>query len=126
MELTTISPNIASGTHVEFGFGPAGTPIPGAPRALLTTLAAGDMRYLPGLTNGRRSAFFEAIGLDPNRALSLQLRHTRRVVVHRQGQDFQLLAAAAEALGGGGWHRERRSRVGAGAHRRGLHAHLGV
>ena len=100
MELTTISPVIASGTHVEFGFGPSGKPIPGAPRAILTTLAAGDMRYLPGLPNDCRNAFFEAIGLEPNRVLSLQLRHTRRVVVHFQGQDFQPLAAAAEALGG--------------------------
>ncbi len=100
MELTTISPDIGSRAHVEFGFGTAGKPIPGAPRALLTTLAAGDMRYLPGQPNGRRTAFFETIGLDPNRVLSLQLRHTRRVVVHIQGQDFQSLAAAAEALGG--------------------------
>lgn len=100
VELTTISPDTGSGKYVEFGFGPGGRRLPGAPRAVLTTLAAGDMRYVPGTPNGRRTVFFEAIGLEPNRVLSLQLRHTRRVVVHIQGQDFQPLAAAAEALGG--------------------------
>lgn len=100
MELTTISPDTGSGKYVEFGFGPGGRPLPGDPRAVLTTIAAGDMRYLPGAPNGRRTTFFEAMGLEPDRVLSLQLRHTRRVVVHALGQDFQSLAAAAEARGG--------------------------
>ena len=85
---------------MEFGFGTAGTPLPGGPRAFLTTLAAGDMRFIPEKPNSRRIAFFEAMGIDPCRVLSLQLRHTRRVVVQASGQDFQSLAKAAEALGG--------------------------
>ena len=85
---------------MEFGFGTAGTPLPGGPRALLTTLAAGYMRFIPEKPNSRRIAFFESMGIDPCRVLSLQLRHTRRVVVQASGQDFQSLAKAAEALGG--------------------------
>lgn len=100
MELTTIQPEIGHGQFMEFGFGPSGRPLPGGPRAVLTTLAAGDMQFIPGKPNGRRIAFFEVMGLDPCRVLSLQLRHTRRVVVHDSGQDFESLADAAEALGG--------------------------
>jgi YfiH family protein len=100
VQLTTIHPDTADAEYLEFGFGPGGKPLPGDPRALLSTLAAGDMRYLPGGANERRIAFFKARGIDPDRALSLQLRHTRRVVVHASGGDFRTLADAADAQGG--------------------------
>ncbi|MCE1195724.1 polyphenol oxidase family protein [bacterium] len=100
MELTTIDPAIGGGRYLEFGFGPGGRVVPGDPRALLTTLAAGDMAYAPGESNGRRTAFFASIGIDGGRVLSLRLKHTRRVLTHGVGQAFQPLAAAAEASGG--------------------------
>ena len=100
MRLKTIRPETGDAEYLEFGFGSDGESLPGAPRAILSTLAAGDMRYLPGESNERRIDFFRARGIDPARALSLQLRHTRRVVIQASGEDFSTLAEAAEALGG--------------------------
>lgn len=100
MELTTIRPDIGSAMYVEFGFGPGGEPLLGSPRAILTTLAAGDMKYTPDELNSHRAAFFATMGIDPGRARSLPLRHTRGVVAQASGQSFQALAAAAEEAGG--------------------------
>ena len=100
MELTTINPALGGEPYLEFGFGPGGSVAPGDPRALLTTLASGDMLYAPGEPNSRRAVFFASIGVDGGRVLSLRLRHTRRVVAHGGGRAFQPLAEAAEASGG--------------------------
>jgi YfiH family protein len=100
VQLTTIHPETTGAEYLEFGFSPEGQPLPDAPSAILSTIAAGDMRYLPGAINERRIAFLKARGVDSARVLSLQLRHTRRVVVQPFGQDFKTLAEAAEAQGG--------------------------
>ena len=96
MDLKTISPAIADSSFLEFDFGGAGR----RPRAVLSTLAAGTMKYSHSETNSSRDLFFRSLGLDEKRVLALELKHTRRVVAVRGPEEAKALGPTAEGIGG--------------------------
>ncbi len=61
--------------RVAFGFPGRGAD---APRALLSLRAAGPMTFRWGAPNPNREAFFASAGVDPRRALAVELVHSRR------------------------------------------------
>lgn len=68
------------------------------PEACLSLSAWGDMRYLEGEDNPKRSAFFSHLGLSPSAVLGTELFHTRRILL--EGRDGMKLGGpepAAEA-----------------------------
>ena len=95
MEIRTISPEVDDRRYLEFDFGRRG-----APSAILSTLAAGNMKYDPSAVNLARGRFFSGLGLEPSRILSLQLRHTRGVIFQGKGEAMTDLHQKADALGG--------------------------
>ena len=59
------------------------------PAACLSLASWGDMRYLEGVDNPRRSAFFSHLGLLPADVLGTELCHTRRVLLEgRSGMEL--------------------------------------
>jgi hypothetical protein len=98
--VTTLIPEIGARPYLEFDFGPRDE---GFPRAILSTLPSGDMRFDAKGANPVRGRFFAQIGVAPERIMSIHLRHTRRVIVLRRGEgraELEAKAAAAEASGG--------------------------
>lgn len=61
--------------------GGAGAKAGSRPEACLSLAVWGDMRYLEGVDNPRRSAFFSHLGLLPAAVLGAELYHTRRVLL---------------------------------------------
>ena len=96
MDLKTITPAIADSSFLEFDFGGAGQ----KPRALLSTLAAGTMKFSHSERNPSRDSFFGKLALDETRVLSLELKHTRRVVAVGGPADATSLRTKAEGIGG--------------------------
>jgi len=95
VKIRTISPEIDDRRYMEFDFGR-----PAAPRAILSTVAAGNMKYDPSEVNHARGRLFAGLGLEPSRILSLQLRHTRSVIFQGRGEAMADLHQKADALGG--------------------------
>jgi len=95
VKIRTVSPEIDDSRYMEFDFD-----FPGAPRAILSTVAAGNMKYDPSGVNLARGRLFAGLGLDPSRILSLQLRHTRGVIFQQRGEAMMDLHQKADALGG--------------------------
>ena len=59
------------------------------PEACLSFAPWGDMRYLEGADNPRRSAFFSHLGLSPSAVLGTELLHTRRILFEgRRGMEL--------------------------------------
>jgi YfiH family protein len=80
---------------MEFSFGSSG-----APKAILSVLAAGNMKYDPSGVNPARMRLFSELGLEPSRIRSLQLRHTRNVIFQGNGEAVADLRQKADAMGG--------------------------
>jgi len=60
-----------------------------SPEACLSLAAWGDMRYLEGVDNPCRSAFFSYLGLDPAALRGTELYHTRRILLEgRNGMEL--------------------------------------
>lgn len=100
MIVTTLIPEIGARPYLDFSFGPRGE---GFPRAILSTLSSGDMRFEVNGANPVRGRFFAQIDVAPERIMSIHLRHTRRVIVLRRGEgraELETRAAAEEASGG--------------------------
>ncbi|HWR11009.1 MAG TPA: polyphenol oxidase family protein [Rectinemataceae bacterium] len=95
MEIKTISPEIGDDIYLEFGFG-----LPGGPRAILSTLAAGNMKFDPSGGNQARERFIAGRGIERARLRPLSLKHTRRVIFQERGESMAHLQEAADALGG--------------------------
>lgn len=95
MKIRTVSPEIDDSRYMEFDFDR-----PGAPRAILSTVAAGNMKYDPSGVNLARGRLFAGLGLEPSRILSLQLRHTRGVIFQQRGEAMTDLHQKADALDG--------------------------
>jgi len=95
VKIRTVSPEIDDSRYMEFDFD-----CPGAPRAILSTVAAGNMKYDPSGVNLARGRLFAGLGLEPSRILSLQLRHTRGVIFQQRGEAMTDLHQKADALGG--------------------------
>lgn len=50
-----------------------------APRALLSVKNAGDMKYSPLIESSARLALFASLGIDPERVVGIELKHTKNV-----------------------------------------------
>jgi len=87
------------GKNAATGAAAHGTPGAGPrPEACLSFGSWGDMRYLEGGDNPRRSAFFLHLGLLPSAVLGTELFHTRRVLI--EGRRGMELAGPAPLAGG--------------------------
>lgn len=71
-----------------------------APEACLSLAAWGDMRYLEGEDNPRRSAFFSFLGLEPSAVRGTELYHTRRVLLET-GDGSKLFGSVPLTAGSG-------------------------
>jgi YfiH family protein len=81
MEMKTICPDIAGKRHIEFGFDMAdGLRAGQGPRALLSTLASGNMKLDQHEGNTARARLYVELGIEPSRVLSFHLKHSRRVI----------------------------------------------
>ena len=96
MDLKTVLPSVKGRDYLEFDFGGSGR----KPRALLSTLAAGTMKYSHSEVNPARDLFFRSLGLDEKRVLALELKHSRRVIALRRPEDAKELRSIAEGIGG--------------------------
>ncbi len=90
--------------YIEAVFPPAGEyPGGGAgdcPRAILSTIDAGSLRYDREIPNPSRERFFRDLGIEENRILPLSLVHSRRVLLVKDEADALTLAARAGASSG--------------------------
>ncbi|HWP68144.1 MAG TPA: polyphenol oxidase family protein, partial [Rectinemataceae bacterium] len=96
MDVATIIPSIGDSPYLEFDFGGRGR----KPRAALSTLASGSMKFSHSETNPSRTSFFSQMGLDTSKVLSLELKHTRRVLLVRNPEEAGSLGDMAESSGG--------------------------
>lgn len=97
MEVTRLNLEPEGKPYLEFGFGEGGD---GSPRAVLSTMESGDMRFDPHSKNPSREAFFSRLGIDPARILPLSLSHSRRVLAISSEGEAASLRERAAALGG--------------------------
>jgi len=100
MQILTLHPQPEGRYYLEFGF----SSLPGlaSPRAILSTADSGDMRFNPVAESETRKGFFSRLGLEPSRVVSLPLKHTRRVVFMKAGEEAGALLARAAAEGADG------------------------
>lgn len=77
---------------IEFTF-PAASPKM-APRALLSLKSAGDMKYNPQDESPARLAFFRRLGIDPERVVGIELKHSRNVAFINTKEDLRALVDA--------------------------------
>lgn len=86
---------------MEFGFSLLANPADAkSPRAVLSTVDSGDMRFDPAAESETRKGFFARLGLEPTRIASLPLKHTRRVVFIKAGEEAGLILEGAAVTGG--------------------------
>jgi hypothetical protein len=84
--------------YMEFAF-PGSSPAV-APRALLSLKEAGDMKYDPRSESAARLAFFRHLGIEPERIVGIELKHTRNVAFIDNKEDLQVLLEAQPEGGG--------------------------
>lgn len=70
------------------------------PRAIMTTMPAGDMKFRTEEENPNRQRFFSLIGIHPGSVRSLELLHTREVLVTSRAESVRDMNARALAAGG--------------------------
>jgi len=76
--------------YIEFTF--PGTSAPSsAPRALLSLKAAGDMKYTPQEESAVRLSLFRSLGIEPERVVGTELRHSRNVAFIESKEDLRTL-----------------------------------
>ena len=97
MEVTRLSLELEGKPYLEFGFGDE---LGVSPRAVLSTMELGDMRFDPRSKNPAREDFFLKLGIDPARILPLSLSHSRRVLAISSEAEAATLKERAAALGG--------------------------
>jgi len=97
MEVTTLSLDPEGKSYLEFDFGGG---LEKSPRAVLSTLVLGNMRFDPHSKNPAREGFFSTLDIDPTRILPLSLSHTRRVLAVSNQSDAISLKERAAAVGG--------------------------
>ena len=86
MRIETIIPEIGEKPFLEFGFG-TDWAVENGPRAILSTLASGDMKLGIPETAQARLQLLASLRIEPSRLLSLHLTHSRRVIVLGQGEE---------------------------------------
>jgi len=96
LDVATIIPAIGDSPYLEFDFGEKRQ----NPRAVLSTLAAGSMKFSHSENNPSRASFFSQMGLDKARVLSLELKHTRRVIPVFSREEAGSLGDIAGRAGG--------------------------
>lgn len=95
--MTVLSLDPAGKQYLEIAFPGLGED---APRAVLSLLAAGDMKLDREGGNPARQGLFASLGIDPSRVLSLGLAHSRRVLAVSDSRDALLLRERALEQGG--------------------------
>ncbi len=76
--------------YIEFTFPGVTTPS-SAPRALLSLKAAGDMKYTPKEESAARLSLFRSLGIEPERVVGTELRHSRNVAFIERKEDMRRL-----------------------------------
>jgi YfiH family protein len=88
-------------TFIEASFAAAdGTNATESPRIIVSTLAAGDLRFKSDEINPMRHDFLEQFGLNEERILALELVHSRNVLLVQNRVDALSLQARAKSIGG--------------------------
>lgn len=78
--------------YQEFAFEGAGAD---APRAILSLISAGDMKYSPDSESEARLAFFKALSIDSERVAGIELRHSRTVALVDSIEELSALKASS-------------------------------
>lgn len=84
----------------EFSFTYSGDDHSVFPRAIMTTLSAGDMKFRYEEENPNRHKFFNVMRIQPTAIRSLELLHTRTVLVTSRSESLRELNARALSVGG--------------------------
>jgi len=97
MEVTTLFLDPKGKSYLEFDFGEGAGK---SPRAVLSTLELGTMKYDPDSNNPAREGFFSMLDIDPTRVLPLSLSHTRHVIAVSSESEARSLKERSAAAGG--------------------------
>ena len=87
-------------TYIEAAFVATRENVVKTPRIILSTSAAGDLRFSNDAANPSRQRFLSQFGLDEKRILALELVHSRRVLLVKNAIDAATLQARAKSCGG--------------------------
>lgn len=68
-----------------------------APRAILSLINAGDMKYSSDFESEARLAFFKTLSIDPERVAGIELRHSRNVALVDSLEELSTLMSSNPA-----------------------------
>lgn len=86
--------------YKEFNFADTDGTCSSSPRIIMTTLSAGDMKFRHDEVNPVRQRFFSVVGINAERIRSLELLHTRTVLVTASSESPEDLHKRAQMAGG--------------------------